>query len=73
MELLDGVLSDRDGFYHRKVYRGTVRSGGDGRLDLGDTQAGQEFMRRLVQTGEIEKIAELWVKGSKLDWQLLHP
>lgn len=71
-ELLEGYLASRDAFYHRKVFRGSVRSGGDERLDIGDTQAGREFVRRLVETGEVEKLAELWVKGSKLDWALLH-
>jgi hypothetical protein len=30
-------------------------------------------MRRLVETGEIGKIAELWVTGAKLDWRILRP
>ena len=71
-ELLDGCLKDKDSFYHRKVFRGSVKSGGGEKLDIGDTQAGQEFIKRLVETGEIEKLAELWINGSKLDWQLLH-
>ncbi|MFD0727081.1 SDR family NAD(P)-dependent oxidoreductase [Lysobacter brunescens] len=70
-ELLQGFLQDRDNFYHRKVFRGSVRSGTGDKLDIGDTQAGQEFIRRLVETGEIEKIAELWVKGAKMDWRVL--
>ena len=72
-ELLQGFLQEKDNFYHRKVFRGSSRSGGGDKLDIGDTQAGQEFMRRLVETGEIEKIAELWVKGAKLDWRILRP
>ncbi|UXI70688.1 beta-ketoacyl synthase N-terminal-like domain-containing protein [Tahibacter amnicola] len=72
-DLLAGLLRDKDDFYHRKVFRGSIRTGGGDKLDLGDTQAGQEFMRRLVETGEIEKIAELWVKGAKLDWRILRP
>lgn len=70
-ELLAGYLEAKDDFHHRKVFRGSVRSGTGDNLDLGDTQAGQEFMRRLVETGELEKIAELWVKGARLDWRLL--
>lgn len=72
-ELLQGFLREKDDFYHRKAFRGSTRSGAGDKLDIGDTQAGQEFIRRLVETGEIEKIAELWVKGAKLDWRaLLH-
>ena len=71
--LVEGLLAAKDDFYHRKVFRGSVKGGTGAALDLGDTQAGQEFMRRLVETGELEKIAELWVKGAKLDWQLLRP
>lgn len=69
-ELLKGFLEEKDDFYHRKVYRG---SGKAGTGDIGDTQAGQEFMRRLVETGELGKIAELWVTGAKLDWRILRP
>jgi polyketide synthase PksN len=70
-ELLQGLLQEKDNFYHRKVFRGSIRSGTGDKLDIGDTQAGQEFIRRLVETGEIEKIAELWVKGAKMDWRML--
>ncbi len=69
-ELLKGFLEEKDDFYHRKVYRGSSKTGTG---DIGDTQAGQEFMRRLVETGEIGKIAELWVTGAKLDWRILRP
>lgn len=70
-ELLQGFLEEKDDFYHRKVYRGSSKAGAGDKLDIGDTQAGQEFMRRLVETGEIGKIAELWVTGAKLDWRIL--
>jgi hypothetical protein len=70
-ELQKGFLEEKDDFYHRKVYRGSSKAGAGDKLDIGDTQAGQEFMRRLVETGEIGKIAELWVTGAKLDWRIL--
>ncbi|QWP75336.1 KR domain-containing protein [Lysobacter sp. K5869] len=70
-ELLRGFLEEKDDFYHRKVYRGSSKAGTGDKLDIGDTQAGQEFMRRLVETGELGKIAELWVTGAKLDWRIL--
>ena len=72
-ELLKGFLEEKDDFYHRKVYRGSSKAGAGYKLDIGDTQAGQEFMRRLVETGEIGKIAELWVTGAQLDWRILRP
>lgn len=72
-ELLKGFLEQKDDFYHRKVYRGSSKAGAGYKLDIGDTQAGQEFMRRLAETGEIGKIAELWVTGAKLDWRILRP
>lgn len=70
-DLLQGLLQEKDNFHHRKVFRGSVRSGAGDKLDIGDTQAGQEFIRRLVETGEIEKIAELWAKGARMDWRIL--
>jgi acyl transferase domain-containing protein len=72
-EMLEGFLKEKDNFYHRKVFRGSNKGGSGDKLDIGDTQAGQEFMRRLVETGEIEKIAELWANGAKLDWRILRP
>lgn len=72
-ELLKGFLEEKDNFYHRKVFRGSSKGGSGDKLDIGDTQAGQEFMRRLVETGEVEKIAELWANGAKLDWRILRP
>ncbi len=69
--LLDGYLAAADDFYHRKVFRGSVKAGTGDKLDVGDTQAGQEFILRLVETGEVEKLAELWVRGAKLDWGTL--
>lgn len=72
-EMLKGFLQEKDNFYHRKVFRGSNKSGSGDKLDIGDTQAGQEFMRRLVETGEVEKIAELWANGAKLDWRILRP
>ena len=65
-ELLEGFLGAKDDFYHRKVFRGSVKGGTGDKLDLGDTQAGQEFMRRLVETGELEKIAELVGQGREV-------
>lgn len=70
-ELLEDLLREKDDFYHRKVFRGSVKGGTGEQLDIGGTQVGREFMRRLVETGEIEKIAELWVRGEKLDWRML--
>ncbi len=72
-EMLKGFLQENDSFYHRKVFRGSNKGGSGDKLDIGDTQAGQEFMRRLVETGEVEKIAELWANGAKLDWRILRP
>lgn len=72
-ELIEGFLAANGDFHHRKAFRGSVKGGSGDKLDLGDTEAGREFMRRLIETGELEKIAELWVKGAKLDWQLLRP
>jgi len=70
-DLLAEYLASNGDFHHRKVFRGSVKGGTGDKLDLGDTEAGREFIRRLSETGELEKLAELWVKGAKLDWALL--
>lgn len=54
---------------HRNIHRGTATA--TTTLDLGDTQAGRDYLRQLAASHECAKLAELWVKGTKIDWEVL--
>lgn len=52
-----------------RMVRGTVKNGTEGNIELGDTQAGREFLNKLIASNETEKIAELWCKGTRINWK----
>ncbi len=66
---LDAFLQSEGRVSHRNVYRGSVT--GASNLEIGDTQAGRDYLRQLLNSNECAKLAELWVKGTKIDWQAL--
>ncbi len=51
-------------------YQGTVKS--KTTMSISDTEEGREFVKRLVSNRKIRKLAELWVNGSEIDWNLLY-
>jgi 3-oxoacyl-(acyl-carrier-protein) synthase/NAD(P)-dependent dehydrogenase (short-subunit alcohol dehydrogenase family) len=69
-EQLDSYLRSEGRVHHRNIHRGSVSAGNT--LDIGDTQAGRDYLRQLLQDNESAKLAELWVKGTKIDWTALH-
>ena len=36
-------------------------------------QAGDGFVRAICETGDLDKLAGLWVSGVEIEWPLLHP
>lgn len=72
VEQLDDLLQDKDKFHGRNIYRGTVKTNISDSLEIGDTQAGRDYIKQLIDDNESGKLAELWVKGTKIDWQALH-
>jgi len=72
IEQLDTFLQKKGNIYNRKIYRGSVKLSAADNLEIGDTQAGREYIKQLIATNESGKLAELWVKGTKIDWQSLH-
>jgi len=54
----------------RNIHRGSAT--GTNTLDIGDTEAGKDYLRQLLNSNECGKLAELWVKGTKIDWKALH-
>lgn len=69
-EQLDTYLQNRGRVNHRDIHRGSVT--GANTLDVGDTEPGRDYVRQLLRHNECAKVAELWVKGTKIDWQALH-
>ncbi|XOV79523.1 MAG: SDR family NAD(P)-dependent oxidoreductase [Aestuariibacter sp.] len=54
------------------VYRGTVQRHGKDSLEFNDTDSGRQYLDDLIHSGELEKLAELWVKGIKIPWKSLY-
>lgn len=69
-ELLDSYIANGGRVNHRNIHRGTVT--GANTLDIGDTQAGRDYLRQLLNSNECAKLAELWVKGTEIDWKALY-
>ena len=69
-EQLDAFVRNDGKVNDRNVYRGTVS--GANVLDVGDTQAGKDYIARLMHSDERGTIAALWVKGTKIDWREMH-
>jgi acyl transferase domain-containing protein len=69
-EQLDAYLQNGGRVNNRNIHRGSV-TGAD-TLDLADTEAGRNYLRQLLHGKERAKLAELWVKGTKIDWNALY-
>jgi polyketide synthase PksN len=71
-EQLEDFLKDRGKTRNRAIYRGTVKASSVDNLEIGDTQAGRDYIKQLIDGREFGKLSELWVKGSKIDWHSLY-
>lgn len=60
------VQGERD---MESLYQGNARS--DGNL-LIEGRAGKEFVRILMEDGELGKLARIWVSGANIEWSLLY-
>lgn len=69
---LEVFLKEKGKTNHRNIYRGSLKGGNNNYIDIGDSQIGREYIRRLAESGESRKLAELWVKGSKIHWRSLY-
>lgn len=66
IELLDAYLAERSaaGCFSARA--------GAGGMALDDTQEGQEFIRQLAANRRLGKLAQLWVEGCKVHWEMLY-
>ncbi|MFD2168921.1 SDR family NAD(P)-dependent oxidoreductase [Tumebacillus lipolyticus] len=55
-----------------RVYQGNVRSNKEKFERMIEGRAGREFLRMIMQDRQMGKIAQFWVSGISIDWELLH-
>ncbi|PKM94961.1 MAG: hypothetical protein CVU84_08535 [Firmicutes bacterium HGW-Firmicutes-1] len=55
-----------------KLYLDTARDSKNKMTFIMDGEEGREFLYRLIKEKKIEKIAQLWVSGTAIDWKLLY-
>jgi 3-oxoacyl-(acyl-carrier-protein) synthase/NADP-dependent 3-hydroxy acid dehydrogenase YdfG len=72
VEQLEDYLRNKGKIVGANVFRGTVKNNAGSIMELSDTQAGRDYLNQLISAKEAEKIAELWSKGTKIEWKLLH-
>ncbi|MEW6381937.1 MAG: alpha/beta fold hydrolase [bacterium] len=67
-ETPDGDSCGKDGFY-----MGNVKANkGKAELFIGDKE-GEDFVKSLIANRKLNKLAQLWVLGIKIDWRMLYP
>lgn len=69
---MDEFLSGKNKSHSKNIFRGTVKTNTLSSLELGDTESGKNYIKQLLEYNETEKIAELWVRGTKIDWSVLY-
>ncbi|RRS10444.1 SDR family NAD(P)-dependent oxidoreductase [Pseudoalteromonas sp. J010] len=72
-ELADDFVASQGKSHHMQVMRGRVKSNAtEQHLVLNDTPAGREFLDNLIESNETDKLAELWSRGTRIDWNKLY-
>jgi len=56
-----------------KVYRGNVNTHQTQSELLIEGEEGQDFIKSIIKRRKLSKLAQLWVAGIDIDWQLLYP
>jgi polyketide synthase PksN len=72
-EQIDNFLRAKGKIHNRNIYRGTVKANAANSLEIGENQAERNYVMQLLQTNQFEKLGELWVTGTKIDWKILYP
>ncbi|MCX7920840.1 MAG: SDR family NAD(P)-dependent oxidoreductase [Clostridia bacterium] len=66
---LNGILDGRD--ETENVFRSSVKLGGKEHTFIESTLYAVEMIQERVRQGALHKIAELWIKGVSIDWNLM--
>jgi len=70
IEKLTQYLQNKEHIEH--LYYGKI-SGQKTRPELLSGRSGDEFVKLMIQEKEFSKLAQLWVFGEEIDWNLLYP
>ncbi|XLS29186.1 SDR family NAD(P)-dependent oxidoreductase [Flavobacteriaceae bacterium M23B6Z8] len=68
---IDAFLTENGIVQHEKIFIGSVRRKSSNKKKSLD-QNGEESIEQLVKENKYEKLAKLWVEGSRIDWELLY-
>jgi acyl transferase domain-containing protein/acyl carrier protein len=68
VETLQGFV---DGKASGSAFRGSTKSKGGNDLLL-DGEEGEEFLQKIIERGKMAKLAQLWVNGAEIEWNLLY-
>jgi 3-oxoacyl-(acyl-carrier-protein) synthase/NADP-dependent 3-hydroxy acid dehydrogenase YdfG len=71
-EQIDTFLSEKGVPNGKKVFRGSVKRNSSRNQQNKLNGAGADDIKKLHEENNHEKIAELWVNGSKINWNLLY-
>lgn len=72
IELMETFGKDNGDTFDRRIFKGSVNEQQSSGIELGDTGAGKDFVTQLIKSSEFGKIAELWTKGTKIDWDQMY-
>lgn len=53
------------------IYKGNIKKAKERSLLL-DGDEGQEFVEKVIKKGNIEKVAQMWINGIKINWKQLY-
>ncbi|HEY3366493.1 MAG TPA: SDR family NAD(P)-dependent oxidoreductase [Symbiobacteriaceae bacterium] len=70
-EVLSDYAAERE--ITGRGHTGHVKKGQDAVGLLVDGAEGQQFISAILRDGKLEKVAQLWVAGVAVDWNLLYP
>lgn len=71
-EQLQAYLDSAETVTSSGYYTGTVRANDPDSLAITDTSAGRDYVSALVKEKNSRKLAELWCRGTPIDWTQLH-
>ena len=71
-ELCEKLKAYCDDVEQEQVYRASLTSAASTPERLVEGRTGEKFVNLLIDDGEWEKLAQLWVSGVEINWSLLH-
>lgn len=70
IDYLKKYISDNNS--SNMIYEGNIRKGNTKAQLIIGGRAGKEFLKIVIEDKEYEKIAQLWISGVDIDWNLLY-